>query len=173
MTPTTNTKYSQRSATVSQDIPERIYRRLHERSHDEWRNYIMPTPCRIWEGCRPTRGYGHIVWSENSQQHKQLTHRAAWIETHGHIPDDLQVDHICRHRACINTEHMRLLTPSANSAANGQALQSHCKHGHLFDATNTMIKTNPDGTFRQRLCRRCHRRVMRDYYQRRKQAAGA
>lgn len=41
-----------------------------------------------------------------------MNHRLKWEEVHGEIQKGLEVDHMCRNRACCNIEHLQLLTVS-------------------------------------------------------------
>jgi len=45
---------------------------------------------------------GHARW--------QLAHRAAWIDAHGEIPDGKELHHVCGTKACVNVDHLELVT---------------------------------------------------------------
>src|SRR5205809_7157419 len=53
-----------------------------------------------------SRGYGYLYVDGKSWS----AHRYAWTLERGPIPPGLTVDHLCRNRACINVEHMELVT---------------------------------------------------------------
>ena len=69
------------------------------------------------------------------------------------------VNHACRHRACVNVQHLRLLTVSASSLTDSASMgyvdgrKTHCKNGHLFDRTWTSKTTGKT----QRVCSVCDR----------------
>ena len=84
-------------------------------------------------------------------------HRIAWMEVNGSIPAGLEIDHVCRNRRCVNVAHLRLVTHRENllfgdTLVGRQAMQTHCIHGHAFDADNTY--TDKQG---KRHCRACDR----------------
>lgn len=45
-----------------------------------------------------------------------MWHRKVYEDTHGEIPKGMEVDHMCRNRACINPKHLQLLTTSQHKA---------------------------------------------------------
>lgn len=45
---------------------------------------------------------------------KSMPHRYAWERERGAIPDEMQIDHICRNRKCCNIRHLRLVTAKQN-----------------------------------------------------------
>ncbi len=109
--------------------------------------------CWVWAGVRDSGGYGHT--RINGRQYR--AHRVAYELFVGVIPEGMHVDHLCRNRACINPDHMELVTPRENvlrgvgiSAEN--ARKTACIHGHLFDAANTYVSKTG-----RRQCRECHR----------------
>lgn len=70
-----------------------------------------PRPdCLIWPGAAD-RGYGR-VWVDGQAKR---THRVVWELKNGPIPAGLTIDHLCRIRACCNTEHMELVTLGENA----------------------------------------------------------
>ena len=44
----------------------------------------------------------------------QMAHRIAYEEWVGPIPDGMEIDHVCRNRACCNPKHLRLATRKQN-----------------------------------------------------------
>lgn len=87
-------------------------------------------------------------------------HRAAYVSVHGPIGHGLVVDHLCRNRACVNVEHLEVVTESVNirrgiAPAAFRALQTHCKHGHEFNKENTAWQARRPGAKPTRACRAC------------------
>jgi DNA-binding transcriptional regulator YiaG len=70
----------------------------------------ISTPCIEWDGARSSNGYGS-KWHEGKAQ---STHRIAWQEANGPIPDGLCVLHRCDNPPCINIAHLFLGTQADN-----------------------------------------------------------
>lgn len=68
------------------------------------------TPCWIWQLKTNATGYGYV--SVKGRDH--LAHRYQYEQSHGPIPDGLQLDHLCRQRLCVNPEHLEPVTPLEN-----------------------------------------------------------
>lgn len=68
------------------------------------RRSIEDGACRIWAGSKTRLGYGQLSYKNKLES----AHRVAWIVANGPIPDGLEVDHICHHRACVEPSHLRL-----------------------------------------------------------------
>lgn len=138
------------------------------------RTSIRANGCWIWEGGKNWRGYGEI-WREDR---KWATHRASYDHFNGPIPKGLQIEHgchtrdgscsggnTCAHRACINPDHLSVVTSITNTLlGNGpsarNARKTHCIYGHPFDEANTrLVKFGRD-------CKTCKRRSNREYKQR-------
>ena len=77
------------------------------------RSKLLPTGCIIWTGAIDRNGYGSIKLALNPTRYVGA-HRAAWLSMVGPIEGWLVVDHLCRARACVNIDHMELVTNSVN-----------------------------------------------------------
>ncbi|MFE4420475.1 HNH endonuclease signature motif containing protein [Streptomyces sp. NPDC056817] len=101
----------------------------------------------------------------------RYVHRVAYEALVTEIPDGLQLDHLCRNRACANPWHLEPVTNRVN-AKRGQAGpvlasknlgKTHCPQGHPYSGDNLRI-----GSRGWRYCRACKRDQRR-----RKEAAEA
>lgn len=82
------------------------------------------------------------------------THRVSWELLNGSIPDGLVIDHLCKNRACIAPDHLRLVTQGENIRAGLHSIdnRSHCNQGHPFIKENIMIRKSG-----KRECAECNR----------------
>jgi hypothetical protein len=94
-------------------------------------------------------------------------HRWAWELINGPIPEGLVVDHICRNRACVAIDHLRVMTQQENIMAGEHNIdnRSHCNQGHLFEG-NIMVRKNG-----KRECSECNRVRSRTNYAKKKAGA--
>jgi len=97
--------------------------------------------CWNWQG--PLRdGYGRIYWKGKTIQ----AHRWFYNQKFGNLPDwkqkgDPEIDHICRNRACVNPDHLRVVSVKENILAGLgptaiNARKTVCKHGHSLVPDN-------------------------------------
>jgi hypothetical protein len=70
------------------------------------------TPCWIWQLALSKAGYG--VYGGGSGDERGLAHRWYWAERNGPVPDGLELDHLCRVRACVNPDHLEPVTHREN-----------------------------------------------------------
>lgn len=115
-----------------------------------------PDECWHWTGTLG-RGYG-LLWTG---ERLVVAHRWLYEREKGPIPDGLQLDHLCRVRACVNPAHLEPVTGRTNvlrgigiSAEN--ARKTHCKYGHPLNGKN-LYKRNG-----KRHCRACRLRNERE-----------
>jgi hypothetical protein len=116
--------------------------------------------CWIWTASL-TRGYGTI---QINGKYK-YAHRLAFEWAGGAIPHGLQIDHLCRNRACVNPGHLEPVTSRENTLRGSgipaeNKRKTHCVNGHEFTPENTVSYV---AGIRQ--CRECFRiRSRRRYY---------
>ena len=73
-------------------------------------NEYNGTPCWEWIGNRHKDGYG--VFDTNNQRIRP--HRWAYEYFIKQIPSNLEPDHLCRSRSCVNPLHIELVTHKEN-----------------------------------------------------------
>ena len=67
--------------------------------------------CAQWSGGMSSGGYGRIT----SGGVTMPAHRYAWERVNGPIPEGMVIDHMCWNRACVNVDHLRVVTQGQNS----------------------------------------------------------
>lgn len=85
---------------------------------------------------------------------RKLAHRVVWEQEYGPISSDHHVHHRCGNRACVNVEHLELLTAVEHTKLHNPPL-AEPKCGHGPDSW----QTRSDG---KRDCRVCHREQMNE-----------
>lgn len=132
-----------------------------------WESLTPDGDCLIWTHAKDGGGYGKV--SVGARLVK--AHRYAYELAKGPIPEGLDIDHLCRVRACCNPDHLEAVTRQVNVLRGAgpsaqQARWTHCPQGHEFTEANT-LRTEPG----KRRCRECHNARQRAYNARKKAAA--
>ena len=133
-----------------------VYRTPSERF---WAKVDKSGECWLWMGCRDRDGYGRFKPTTTTPE--SGAHRFAYEELVAPIPHPLQIDHLCRNRACVQPDHMEVVTARentlrGNTVAARRAAQVVCVNGHPFTAENTYRYPS---NYRNggRRCRTCQR----------------
>ncbi|WP_067516876.1 HNH endonuclease signature motif containing protein [Endozoicomonas ascidiicola] len=50
----------------------------------------------------------------------KMFHRVMWKHHHGEIPEGMEIDHLCKNRACCNVKHLRVLERSYHKVITNQ-----------------------------------------------------
>ncbi len=97
-------------------------------------------------------------------------HRVAWEKVHGPIPPGMQIDHLCRNRACVNVNHLEAVTQRVNtlrglSAGAMNARKTVCPRGHPLEGDNLRKSLRGD-----RECKTCFNAWQNNAYAARRRA---
>ena len=127
--------------------------------------------CWVWNGARIGSGYGTIKVDAKPM----LAHRIAYELVRGQtIPHGMELDHLCRNRACVNPDHLEVVTHKQNllrglGVGSMNAAKTKCIHGHEFTDENTRRSPiGPNGN--RRACRACNAIAVRKYQAKRRKA---
>jgi hypothetical protein len=105
--------------------------------------------CWLWQASKQ-RGYAQILMED--RRRPTQAHRVTFQFLRNEIPADMELDHLCRVRHCVNPWHLEIVTPRENwsrgySISAQRRRQTHCIRGHVLEP----IKWKPH----HRFCRTC------------------
>lgn len=126
--------------------------------------------CWLWTAST-SRGYGVLQVGTMAQPKMRVATRiSVELATGQPVPEDYDVDHLCRRPLCVNPAHLEPVTHRVNmlrgnTFAAAQAARTECPQGHPYDEVNTRVRSTG-----KRDCRACDREAHR---RRRAQRQGA
>ena len=108
--------------------------------------------CWLWNGFIHPKGYGRFRFNDKKMGQ---AHRFSYELFIGKIDPELEIDHLCRNRICVNPGHLEQVSHKENVLrGEGLAAKNHkkiyCYNGHMYDQVNTHF--TKDG---KRRCRKC------------------
>jgi hypothetical protein len=118
------------------------------------------TGCWLWVACKQKPGgYGKYQVGYSTR----LAHREAYRVLISEVERGLQLDHLCRNRACVNPSHLEPVSHRENQlrgegfvARNSQ--KTHCPMGHELVGDNLDANSLARGRRDCRLCRNTRKR---------------
>lgn len=123
--------------------------------------------CWVWQGTKRSNGYGVTVYRGK----QTTTHRAMFEIHHGvELNSEMEVDHTCNNRGCINPQHLEAVTHVENMKR-GLDRRTSCRAGHPWNEENTYtaeVKRKQGGTRYQRFCRECRAEHQAEFRKRNK-----
>jgi hypothetical protein len=135
-------------------LPERKVPPLKPRDLYRFMHHVrIEGDCWFWDNVSE-EGYGRFRIGPFSYG----AHRVAYAHFVGAIPDDYEVDHLCRNPSCVNPDHLEAVTQEENNRRSNSptainARMVHCKNGHPFDEKNAYIRYYKGKP--RRICRVC------------------
>lgn len=121
-----------------------------------WNKVRKTDYCWLWQAAQNTMGYGCFATGRTSD----LSHRLAYKDAHGPIPEGMTIDHLCRTRNCVNPDHLQVVTYEENNrrkkVVGGLDIGDECVNGHVL--TPELLYRHPRGHSECLECRRENKR---------------
>lgn len=142
-------------------VPERVAERAYTRI-----SHIEDDGCKISSYSVANHGYAQVGWSANGKSQMVLAHRAAWVHVNGQVPLGMTLDHICKNKRCVNTDHLRMLPNFENARrTNGDDWElGYCRNGHSSEHLGEVARRTKAGERRFGVeCKLCKKEHWRKY----------
>jgi hypothetical protein len=136
-----------------------------------WSRVEKTDSCWLWRGTVNSNGYGvlRVDCVSGSKGRLIFTHRYAYEQIKGAIPDGLFLDHLCRVRHCCNPNHLEAVTAQINTDRGLRAKRERCIHGHEMSGDNVYLRPDTGG----RQCLACKNNNWDQWYEKNKEKISA
>jgi hypothetical protein len=91
-----------------EDISEATERRFWEKVRRH------KNGCLIWGGAVNSRGYGCLGWGRRGAMKMYLAHRVSFVLAGGVLDPELEIDHTCGTKRCVNDAHLEQVDRTTN-----------------------------------------------------------
>ena len=130
-----------------------------------WEKVSKTETCWLWIGAVSKSGYGNFTKSSSGSRTSRTMiqigpHRFAYELLVGPIPNDLNIDHLCMNKLCVNPDHLEPVTQKVNAERFSASL-TVCPNGHPYTPETTYL--TKEG---YKECRTCRREAVRRYRER-------
>ncbi|MEV4384484.1 HNH endonuclease [Micromonospora sp. NPDC049580] len=126
-------------------------------TEDSLREYLLQRSVRQADGCLIIRGYGSQRGVYQKVAGRAWAHIAAYAVFVGGYDPDLEVDHLCAAKDCVEPTHLRQVSHADNCRTRAQT--PTCRNGHERELDEST------GRYR-RTCRACNRDSQRRWRER-------
>lgn len=139
------------SASQLSAVEEKLWTRVAVHDCWLWTGLLAQRrrPDGTWE-----KTYGRIQLGQHPRGGSRQVHRIVWELLVGPTPDKLEPDHLCRVKACCNTDHIEWVTHAENMRRgdiwNLIRRKDRCPQGHAYDMWIPNATRGP-----QRGCSQC------------------
>jgi hypothetical protein len=90
--------------------------------------------CWEWESYRSPLGYGRCQWNGRPGA---IAHRVLFEALNGPLSPGLEVDHLCKNKACIRPDHLEAVTRDEHARRHPLATRTLCAQGHEYTPGRT------------------------------------
>jgi hypothetical protein len=136
-----------------------------------WQYIDQSGDCWIWTGSKMPRArcpYGMFCIERGRPG---MVHKWLYEYVYGPVAHGMELDHLCRQSLCVNPTHLEPVSHRENVRRGASMIKrSHCKRGHSFSLSNTLLYASPSGGQRQQ-CRECNS-IRRQRHQLKKKEVG-
>jgi hypothetical protein len=130
---------------------------------DRFWKYVQKTEtCWNWTGSKLPTGYAPFCISGRGKNRvRTYAHRFAYNLLVGEVPEGLDLDHVCRNRACVNPAHLEPVTRSENMLRAAPYRPAHYDMGPTCPNGHDRAQWGFYNTYGRQVCRLCHRAAVK------------